>query len=39
MNEETRKFQEAMWSLEIIDQLTDNPEIKDAVIRDLADEN
>lgn len=39
MNEEARKFQEIMWSLEVIDQLADGPEIKDTVVRDLADEN
>lgn len=37
MNDEIRKFQEIMWGLEVLDDLTDVPEIKDAVIRDLAE--
>jgi len=39
MNEEIRKFQESLCALEILDQLTESQEIKDAVIRDLAEQN
>lgn len=39
MNEEIKKFQEIIWSLEILDQLTDAPEIRDAVITDLHDQH
>lgn len=38
MNDEIREFQETMWCTVIIDEATSDPEVRDAVIRDLADE-
>lgn len=36
-NDEIRRFQMIMWSLEVLDDLTDNPKIKDEVVRDFAE--